>query len=378
LYPARFVSGEPSLFVVGGVQESVAEPRATACTVRLNAGSDALKVPSLALMTMPLVAPMCCKPGVPESRPVAGSNVAQAGAFVMLNVTVLPSGSLAVGVKLYDVPCMTAVPGVPVIVGARFDCVTAIANGASAVVSWPSLTLILMFANEPTLAAAGVPCSRPVDAVNVAHVGRLTMLKVSVPPFASLAVGVNVYCVPTVAVVGGVPEIVGGVLDDATVIENAGSAADALPSLTLMTMLLYVRMWDAPGVPCSAPVLTLNVAHVGRFAIANLNVLPSASAAVGWNTYAVPCLAVVAGVPEIVGARLLVATVTAIANAGSEAVAVPSLTEITMLPKVPDVPAGGVPASLPKLVSNVAQAGRPVIENVNESPSGSPAVGTNW
>jgi hypothetical protein len=44
--------------------------------------------------------------------------------------------------------------------------------------------------------------------------------------------------VPTVAVVAGVPEIVGGVFDDATAIANAGNAAEALPSLTLMTILL--------------------------------------------------------------------------------------------------------------------------------------------
>src|SRR5687768_10421556 len=118
-------------------------------------------------------------------------------------------------------------------------------------------------------------------------------------------------------------------------------------------------MCAAPGVPCSRPVVTLNVAHVGRLAIENVNELPSGSAAVAWNAYAVPCVAVVGGEPEIVGGRLLVAAVTVIANAGSEAEPAPSLTEITMLPNVPVVPAGGVPASRPKLVSNVAQLGRP-------------------
>jgi hypothetical protein len=121
----------------------------------------------------------------------------------------------------------------------------------------------------------------------------------------------------------------------------------------------------------------LKVAHVGRLAIVNVNGLPSASAAVGTNAYAVPCVAVVAGEPEIVGVRLLVAAVTLIAKAGSEAEPAPSLTEMTMLPNVPVVPTGGVPVRRPKLGSNVAQLGRPVIANVNGSPSGSLAVGTN-
>jgi hypothetical protein len=42
-------------------------------------------------------------------------------------------------------------------------------------------------------------------------------------------------------------------------------------------------MCEAPGVPCSLPVAVLNVAHVGRFAIVNVNALPSASVAVGVN-----------------------------------------------------------------------------------------------
>ena len=92
------------MFVVGGVHVSVAEPVATACTVKLNAASDALASPSLTLMTMPLVVPTCCAAGVPDSRPVAVSNDAQAGGFAMLNVNGSPSASLAVGVKTYCVP----------------------------------------------------------------------------------------------------------------------------------------------------------------------------------------------------------------------------------------------------------------------------------
>src|SRR5512139_2147970 len=108
------------------------------------------------------------------------------------------------------------------------------------------------------LAVAGVPCRRPVLVLNVAQAGLFVMLNVSVvPAFASLAVGVNVYCVPTVAVVGGVPEITGGVFEDATVIENAGSGVDALPSLTLITMFVNVPTLLAPGVPLSRPVFTL-------------------------------------------------------------------------------------------------------------------------
>ena len=94
-----------------------------------------------------------------------------------------------------------------------------------------------MFANVPTLAAAGVPCSRPVVVLNVAHVGRFVMLNVNVPPSESLAVGVNEYCVPAVAVVGGVPEIVGATFGtELTTIENAGNCAVAFPSLTPITM----------------------------------------------------------------------------------------------------------------------------------------------
>ena len=43
------------MFCVGGVQLSVAEPVAIACTVMLNAGSAALAAPSVTLITIPVV-----------------------------------------------------------------------------------------------------------------------------------------------------------------------------------------------------------------------------------------------------------------------------------------------------------------------------------
>ncbi len=71
-----------------------------ACTVTLNAARDVVASPSSTVMTMPVVVPTCCAPGVPDNRPVAASNDAQGGVTSMLNVNVSPlSGSLAVGVN---------------------------------------------------------------------------------------------------------------------------------------------------------------------------------------------------------------------------------------------------------------------------------------
>jgi len=39
----------------------------------------------------------------------------------------------------------------------------------------------------------------------------------------------------------------------------------------------------AVGVPCSRPVVVLNVAHAGLLVIENVNESPSGSLAVGWN-----------------------------------------------------------------------------------------------
>ena len=94
--------------------------------------------------------PVCALLGVPDSLPVVVLNAAQAGLFVMLNVSVLPSGSLAVGVNAYATPVLTDVGGVPEIVGGWFvvppEVLTVIENGASdAVPPLPSLTLMMMF-----------------------------------------------------------------------------------------------------------------------------------------------------------------------------------------------------------------------------------------
>jgi len=67
------------------------------------------------------------------------------------------------------------------------------------------------------------------------------------------------------------------------------------------------------------------------------------------------------------------AALTVIENAGSDTVAMPSLTAITMFECVAAVV--GVPAKRPVEVENVAQDGRLVIENVSAFPLASLAVG---
>ena len=63
----------------------------------------------------------------------------------MENVSELPSGSLAVGVKLYVAPTFTAAAGLPLIVGGPPEtAVTAIANAGSAADKVPSLTRMMI------------------------------------------------------------------------------------------------------------------------------------------------------------------------------------------------------------------------------------------
>ena len=66
----------------------------------------------------------------------------------MEKVSALPSGSLALGVKLYAEPELTDVAGLPLIVGGASvtGADTVMVNAGNEVVRVPSLTLIVIFA----------------------------------------------------------------------------------------------------------------------------------------------------------------------------------------------------------------------------------------
>src|ERR1700733_5743477 len=89
-----------------------------------------------------------------------------------------------------------------------------------------------------------------------------------------------------------------------TCIENAGSEADAVPSLTLIRMSPQVPASAECGVPESCPVLVLNVAHVGAFTMLKVSVRPCGSLATGVKEYCEPASTQGGAVPEIVGALL--------------------------------------------------------------------------
>src|SRR5262245_55355837 len=98
-----------------------------------------------------------------------------------------------------------------------------------------------MFANVPTLAAAGVPLRRPFAVLNVAQDGRFEIENVSGSLFASDAVGWNAYAVLIITVGAGVPLMTGGVFAGGgvcvralTVIRNGPTARVSRPSLTVI------------------------------------------------------------------------------------------------------------------------------------------------
>jgi hypothetical protein len=110
----------PATILVAGVPAMTGARLADAATEIEKAGRAALSEPSETVMTMPLKVRTSVAAGVPDSLPVAVLNEAQLGRFVIENVSELPSGSLAKGVKLYGEVACTEVAGVPEMVGARF------------------------------------------------------------------------------------------------------------------------------------------------------------------------------------------------------------------------------------------------------------------
>ena len=167
----------------------------------------------------------------------------------------------------------------------------------------------------------------------------------------------------------------GGGAAGSTVMTKAGREAVSVPSLTLITIGLEAPTSATAGVPLSLPVEVSNAAHEGLPVIAKLSVLALASEALGWNVYASPATAVVAGFPEMVGGSGGVSTPTVISNAGSDAVCAPSLTLMTMPLSVPTSPAPGVPTSWPVSALKVAHAGLLVIAKVSPFPEAPEALG---
>lgn len=85
---------------------------------------------------------------------------------------------------------------------------------------------------------------------------------------------------PTVAAVGGFPEIVGAVADGLTVMLKGPTDAVLMPSCTVMTIFENVPAFADVGVPMSLP-LAQKDAHDGLCDIVNHRVRPAGPLAVG-------------------------------------------------------------------------------------------------
>jgi hypothetical protein len=114
-------------------------------TVIVNAGSEVLLDPSLALITMPGSVPTFAADGVPASWPVAESKAAQAGLAAIAKVSFAPPASLALGRNMYALETTAWVAGVPEMLGGGGAAVvTVILNAGREAVCVPSLTLIVI------------------------------------------------------------------------------------------------------------------------------------------------------------------------------------------------------------------------------------------
>jgi hypothetical protein len=177
--------------------------------------------------------------GVPDKRPEVVLNVAQAGLLAIEKVSGFPSASVAVGWNAYGWPAATEIGGVPLMAGALLPVATLIEKGASEALAVPSDTeIVTPLKVMPTKLLLGVPDKRPVVVLNAAQAGLLATENVSAFPSASVALGWNAYACPAVTDVGGVPLMTGAWLPVATLIEKGDSEALAVPSETVIAMLL--------------------------------------------------------------------------------------------------------------------------------------------
>jgi hypothetical protein len=98
-------------------------------------------------------------------------------------------------------------------VGGALAPTTVIVNGGSSTKCWPLFKTILISGLTPMFEDVGLPTSRPFVASNVAHLGRLEIESVYDCPLGTVTVGVKLYVLPTATEAGGVPLILGGLVD---------------------------------------------------------------------------------------------------------------------------------------------------------------------
>src|SRR5258706_3199689 len=216
-------------------------------------------VPSETL-TVTLRAPALAYDSVPVIAPVVGLIVSAGGSPVALNVSVSPSGSLAMTARL-TVPFSAFVwSAIAVITGVRFRFVTVHVKLVLAD-NVPSETLTVTLC-EPALAYDNVPVIAPVAGLIVSEGGRLVALNVSVSPSGSLAVTARLIGAFS-AFVWSATAVITGARFTLVTVQVKLVLADSVPSDTV-TVTLCVPALAYDNVPVMRPVAELIVRLVGR------------------------------------------------------------------------------------------------------------------
>ncbi len=135
------------------------------------------------------------------------------------------------------------------------------------------------------------------------------------------------------------------------------------------------RCRSTVGVPERRPVDVLNVAHDGLLRTPQMSALPSGSLPVGWNAYAVPTFAVVAGVPESNAATCSRSPSRRSKTPGSETLRRAVAHRDHDAAVGADVIGVGRARAVPVLLLNEAQPGLLAMLKVSVLPSESDAVG---